>query len=1292
MAITANAQIPVFHEGFDAEQTKAKTDIGWYEFINTQAGDERIVPADEAYQGAGCLMFVNSQDTYPGSAWQRAVKFRNLPLEGGKIYQIKFAFKGTNRHNAAGEDFQDSDPRCEMAVGLMQGWENSDISILDQNGNGQTKTVSYFNPTEYQEYSYTFYFADKAKQDEKYLAEGKDPQYINDYFATFNIYNPGVFRLDEVTLQEISNAVDEIVYGGDVIRVKYMFDTNIADLAKAESLGRVILDPACATVTVGGEATPVEAVELHKDGYLYIFLEEQYFEGEAEGDIVVTFTNPEDVIDFSGAGGNAKVFAFTAEKAAKYVEAVADVSSFAYEEAQLLITEPENNSFCLEETISEFTFTYDHNVYTCETDDYNAPKAVLSTGEELAIKAGQPELSKSITFVRTGTDPLTKDVYTVTVSGITTEKGTECTTDQILNFETGKINMAKTTYTEIFTNLLTGDANGQPAGWTIMVGGENWTGGEPKADNGSACRNFILTGADGNPYTSFYLCDREGYTYMVTGDKEDNRLTLPAGDIEFSVIAVGHEAASRAIEVRVEDLEGNEIASGRGNTDTQAENFTAVNSLGLVTIKFNNPTEKNIVVKIHEPEGGFTACRVLGIKAQSYVTSPGDKFDPDILLESNFVGGNMPAAGSGWQFYENNNPLEPGSGRNGTSGMLERNFSSKMPSAAFFRECGANSEAAYRIEYGNGNGVDEGFELPKGSFEVTYYAGTWNDDGGNAAGNSKVFMQIIDKESGAIVFNSEHVNVANFKNGGDCSGQADKIVEPFYCPGGKYMIKAWGTTNTVWGALSIIKPGPTAAKYYQMMIDAIAEAQAELDKCEDSKYDGTAKTALIEAIKLYSDPSFMHTTREFEAAIAELKAKQDAMAARRTTMADYDKVIADAAALLQKIEEGEAKYKNLETYQPLVDLYNIYKDIPANTLENDELLTKTAAMTDSYTKLNHMVTEGVGVLTEQIVAEAALLVKLDPAMEADEVVLAAGNALTDDQAIANALKLKITKAMYDKLAAGEDIFSEYDAEYEISKDAPIDITCFIQNPKPYCLGFEHNTKISSYPGWHADNEDYNFRPDYAWGGTWQGNTTPNHYVNKNTQIGIGWTDSGVTVWNNVTGLPVGEYILAINTMDRSGVSGDAPYEVTEPEKQQSYIYYQVGDAEKVQTPFLVTSIGQYYSFTEDVMEKFELVGEKTVDMTIGAYIHATQSFAAIQNVKLTMIGKKADFDYAAAAAKIAEDIKNDVKNATVETVGEPVKVEFYGLDGKKVAKPAGITIKVATYKNGAMKVSKFMAK
>ena len=38
------AQAPqVMFEGFDSEQTKGETEVGWYEFINNLEGDERNV-------------------------------------------------------------------------------------------------------------------------------------------------------------------------------------------------------------------------------------------------------------------------------------------------------------------------------------------------------------------------------------------------------------------------------------------------------------------------------------------------------------------------------------------------------------------------------------------------------------------------------------------------------------------------------------------------------------------------------------------------------------------------------------------------------------------------------------------------------------------------------------------------------------------------------------------------------------------------------------------------------------------------------------------------------------------------------------------------------------------------------------------------------------------------------------------------------------------------------------------------------------------------------------------------
>ncbi len=1282
MAFTASAQTPVFHEGFDAAQTKASTELGWYEFINNQEGDERIVPAAEAYQGAGSCKFVNSQAAYPGQAWQRAVKFRNLPLQEGKIYQIKFALMGTNRYNEAGDDFQDSDPRCELKVGLMQGYENSDISILDQNGADQTKTVSYFNPLEFQEYTSTFYFASKANQDAQYKAQGKDEAYINDYFVTFNIYNPGTFYLDEVSLVEINNAVDNLTYGGDVIRVKYMFDTNIAALAKANELGRVILDPSCATVTVAGEATPVEAVELHKDGYLYIFLKNDdpdYYIFEGEADVVVTFTNPNGIINFSGTAGDAKVFAFEAAKAGTYDEELQNVSSFAYVEAAMVSSNPEHNSFCLDESISEFTFTYDHNILTVESEELlaNAPEAVLSTGEKLAIKAGQPEISKSITFVRTGTDPLTKGLYTVTVSGITTEKGTPCTVDQVISFETGKIKMAETVYSDPVITLLSGPNGGQPEGWSIMVGGENWNEGTPKEDNGSACRNLNVTGSNGTEYTAFYLCDRDGYTYM----KYNEEITLPAGNVEFSVIALSHDEAGHITEFRLEDTDGNEIATASDVCNVIANSqFSSIEASNYVTAKFNNPAEKKAILKVRAPQGGYTACRILGFRVRTYTETPGDKFEPEIVLESKFTGANMPAEGTGWQFYENNNPLEPGSGRNGTSGMLERNFHAKMQTAAFFRECGTNDAAAMRIEYANGNGIEGGVEIPEGNFEITYYAGTWNDENGNANGTSKVYMQIIDAESGNVAFTSEHVNIANFKNGGDCSGQADKVTESFNCKGGKYYLKVWGTNNTVWGALQIIKPGSQAAKWYAAIAEAVEEAEAEATLCEDGKYNGTTKTALLAEIAKAKNPSAMHTVKEFEAAIANLNALKDNMAARRKNVDAFDGNRNSIASALSSCEG--TKFEKLEVYPTAVACYESYKDVNSLDLDDATLAAAVADMGNMGALLNNMKGTCVDLLTKQIVELAGMIVALDPESESNDYVLATKDAITDDQALAAMLKKMYAAKLYKKIGAGENPFADYDEELDQTIAKEIAAGAMIQNRDFYCTAIvpdkEQTTiaKVTDYPGWTIEVFAGDIRPVFNTGWGEDGNAPRATKPIADAAVRANWGTNNYDVRQLIQNMPVANYTVSLVV----GKDGD--------QETESYAYIGEGE-DQLKSVYLgtdrATSEAQVF---ENVVPT---INGNLGEMLLGGYINISASFGSVDKANLIMVGPAEGFDYAAAAAALEKEIADNVENVAAP-VGEPVKVEYYSLDGKKVAKAAGITIKVATYKNGVMQVSKYIAK
>ena len=143
--LVAQALVPVFHESFEAAQTKQPTDVGYYEEINKEEGDEWSI-AEGGAVGKCFNFFTSTEVLNPDIFWRRAVKFRNLPLEAGKSYRLSFRFKGWNTYSNG-----ETDVKAKMRVGLMQGVENADISILGANvDKDQYREVSYFNPNEYE--------------------------------------------------------------------------------------------------------------------------------------------------------------------------------------------------------------------------------------------------------------------------------------------------------------------------------------------------------------------------------------------------------------------------------------------------------------------------------------------------------------------------------------------------------------------------------------------------------------------------------------------------------------------------------------------------------------------------------------------------------------------------------------------------------------------------------------------------------------------------------------------------------------------------------------------------------------------------------------------------------------------------------------------------------------------------------------------------------------------------------------------------------------------------------------
>ena len=264
----------VFQEPFDAEQTKGASDVAFYEFINQEEGDDWKI-SDGGFKGKALSLNNDAGTTNDNATWRRAIKFRNLPLQEGKSYRLTYYLKG-------------SVSSAKARVSLMQGVENADIPV------GSQADITNLS-SEYTKYSHVYYFKNKAEQDAKYDEQCASKAEYNaankdKYFASFNIYNPGEFFLDEVTLEEA--AIAGASFNGDVICVDLGHPTNAASLASQKASGNYLLDNSTATVTVDGKAVDILTVELRKDGKLYIFLVDPVKNGEVK----VTFKNPDGLI------------------------------------------------------------------------------------------------------------------------------------------------------------------------------------------------------------------------------------------------------------------------------------------------------------------------------------------------------------------------------------------------------------------------------------------------------------------------------------------------------------------------------------------------------------------------------------------------------------------------------------------------------------------------------------------------------------------------------------------------------------------------------------------------------------------------------------------------------------------------------------------------------------------------------------------------------------------------------------------------------------------------------------
>jgi hypothetical protein len=586
------AQTYLFQNGFEGDNTD-NTATGWYEFINTQNGDTREVNAAAAYTDKGgsygCHFYNDA--TYMGNTWLRAIKFRNLHPKEGISYRLSFYIKGDNQYT----DTTGTSQTSKAQIALMCGEENADVPFLASDSTRFDYSISGFSDTEFKKYTMMFFYANAAVEKQYYLnhknASSPDAELADKFFATINIYNPGDYYIDDV--EAIESSIAGIYYNQDMIKVDFGYATNITSLAKTVKSGKLQLDNSCVTVTVNDTPIDIASVEVHSDGYMYIFLGGDNYPKGGDDNVVVSFNNPStnQLLYSTSLRPNSfndatKVVQNFSNEKAEYDENI-DVTSVAYNPPTLVSSDPENASFDLPLTTKSITMNFDKPI------NIDKAKATITGGSiknETLIFTPSTGFAQDITLTRSGTAELTKGEYSINITKLF---GKLSYADDIFNDTTITINLGNSVadpndtsyvaWTDSFSVL---GANYCPKGWTVYNGTSVLT---PGASVGSGPRVFAFTkGGDVN-YAMYIRAGSASY-----GKVEGWPLTLKAGKYELTYNSFGWKATTTYNTCKVMDPDGNVIIKQKDNCLPNVNGSTAaVSGSTASTVDFKATVDGN---------------------------------------------------------------------------------------------------------------------------------------------------------------------------------------------------------------------------------------------------------------------------------------------------------------------------------------------------------------------------------------------------------------------------------------------------------------------------------------------------------------------------------------------------------------------------------------------------------------------------------------------------------------------------------------------------------------------------
>ncbi|MBR6997291.1 MAG: hypothetical protein IKI19_00620 [Prevotella sp.] len=595
------------------------------------------------------------------------------------------------------------------------------------------------------------------------------------------------------------------------------------------------------------------------------------------------------------------------------------------------------------------------------------------------------------------------------------------------------------------------------------------------------------------------------------------------------------------------------------------------------------------------------------------------------------------------------------------------------------------------VEYGSQPDHELALEAGK-KYRMHFNTAMWKDNG------TVCTFEILNEADEAVVSmtieNKPNVNGSYAAVNGSTFTEFDFVPEV----DGKYRVK-WTANGFVEVLLANVLmkyiPNQVGIEETQLLNTALENAKTVRDANNVDRYTGTAYDNLVSTILKYELEAPTYTApSSFRKAAAALDAAAQAMKDHHSLCDKFDSVVRSAMeTILANAENKFAKtdlYATLkaeaEQYATVDEELNITvtpekDDIVMNrAITNMEALAKTCSLlfTEGPSDVSNT---GVKVLVERLRLGAEALMSLGAAVD-DELVVAAENALTDDDELVEKIKNSLKVKLYGQIKDGADLFPVLEDQYDdegnqVTKS--YDMTVFVKNPNIYKQTASTNYSEENVPGWIVP-EGYN-APGLSVG--W-GSAQGSEQIAEDCMFQT-WGPS-YRIQQTIEDLPAGVYTLR-------GGFGERMDENAAPNAlDDTYFFVQTSDLAAIDEFERADAgrIGQAFPHAaEGGLGSLAIKEVVITDGIVTLGVNACQdSHTFFNDVRVILTAAATGFDY----AKAYEEVLAGIDETTANNV-KTRAIAIYDLNGRRMMKAErGVNIVKSLMSDGTVRTQKVVIK